>query len=110
MTLIITGVTAFAVTVIYMLMRRHSVDRCNSSHLGMLMLMYWGATLMWCVDGIASLAEGNPFVTLSDPAVVADDSALGLLVVFAGFFAWSGYLMVEALRARQRVAATSRNI
>ena len=110
MTLIITGVTALAVTVIYMLMRWNSVDRCNSSHLGMLMLMYWGATLMWCVDGIASLAEDNPFVTLSDPAVVADDSALGLLVVFAGFLAWSGYLMVEALRARQRVAATSRNI
>ncbi|MGG7079826.1 hypothetical protein ACJ41I_00800 [Bifidobacterium catenulatum] len=110
MTLIITGVTALAVTVIYMLMRRHSVGLCVSSHLGMLMLMYWGATLMWCVDGIASLAEGEPFVTLSDPAVVTDDSALGLLVVFAGFCAWSGYLMVETLRTRQRVAAASRNV
>lgn len=110
MTLIITGIAALAVMVIYMLMRRHSVGICNSSHLGMLMLMYWGATLMWCVDGIASLAEGDSFVTLSVPAVVADDSALGLLVVFAGFFVWSAYLMVEALRARPRVAAMSRNI
>ncbi len=89
-----------------MLMRWHSVERCNSSHLGMLMLMYWGATLMWCVDGIASLAEGDPFVTLSDPAVVADDSALGLLVVFAGFFAWSAYLMVESITC---TAACRRN-
>lgn len=41
-------------------------------------LMY-AAALMWCVDGFAAVAAGEPFFDLS-----ADNAALGVVVVAAG--------------------------
>ena len=45
--------------------------------------MYWGASLMWTIDGFFSVAEGEPFLNLS-----ADDALLGLLIVICGLAAW----------------------
>ena len=42
-------------------------------------LMYAAAALMWCVDGFAAVAAGEPFFDLS-----ADNAALGVVVVAAG--------------------------
>lgn len=56
--------------------------------LGTLALMYWGATLMWTVDGVFSVAEGGSFLELS-----ADDAILGLVVVLCGLVAWTLLLL-----------------
>jgi hypothetical protein len=55
-----------------------------------LSLMYWGAALMWMVDGFFRLAEDEPFLDLT-----RDDALLGLLVVAAGLGA------CQALRCRE---------
>ena len=43
------------------------------------MLMFWGAALMWSVDGIASLLEGEPFFDIS-----REDTVLGAIIVVCG--------------------------
>ncbi|HBC26515.1 MAG TPA: hypothetical protein DC013_03800 [Ruminococcaceae bacterium] len=55
----------------------------NKLKLGTLSLMYWGASLMWMVDGFFCIAEGEPFLDLS-----ANDALLGLLIVICGLVAW----------------------
>lgn len=58
--------------------------------LGMLSLMYWGATLMWTVDHImAFLQEGGPFFEIS-----ANATLLGIVVVLAGLIIWIAALLI----------------
>lgn len=55
----------------------------GGKRLGTLALMYWGAALMWSVDGVFSVLEGGDFLDLS-----ADDALLGAVVVLCGIAAW----------------------
>lgn len=55
----------------------------NKLKLGTLSLMYWGASLMWTVDGFFAVAEGESFLDLS-----ANDALLGLLIAICGLLAW----------------------
>ena len=84
MTLIITAIAAIVATII----RFAKSEVADRFHLGFLSLMFWGATLMWCVDGFACLAEGEPFVELVDTAAMADDALLGLCVVVLELVVW----------------------
>lgn len=88
MTLILTLVAALVVTFV-----RFAYPVIGLRYrLGMLSLMYWGAALMWSVDGMAALAAGEPFVELGDRAIMADDALLGACVVLLGLVVWAGYL------------------
>ncbi len=55
----------------------------NKYQLGTLSLMYWGASLMWFVDGIFCIAEGEPFLDLS-----INDALLGFVIVTCGLVVW----------------------
>ena len=79
----------------------------NSMRFGVLALMYWGAALMWMVDGIACLAEGEAFIEIIDPAVMFDDAMLGLLVAVIGVAAWAVYLAVKDPKHVLRKALTT---
>jgi hypothetical protein len=61
----------------------YSKRRNEAMKLETLSLMYWGAALMWMVDGFFRLAEDEPFLELT-----LDDALLGLLVVACGLLAW----------------------
>lgn len=43
------------------------------------MLMFWGASLMWAVDGIACVVEGEPFFDIS-----MEDTILGFIILGSG--------------------------
>ncbi len=58
--------------------------------LGTLSLMYWGAGLMWIVDCIATLSEGEPFLNIS-----SDDAVLGAVVVLCGLIVWLALLIFK---------------
>jgi hypothetical protein len=58
--------------------------------LGTLSLMYWGAALMWTVDGFFCVAEGEPFLDLS-----LNDALLGILIVICGLAAWLLMLLIS---------------
>lgn len=78
MCLIITVLAAFITTIIwyfYMPQREYL--------LGRLALMYWGAVIMWCVDGLFRMVEGEAFLDVS-----LNDAILGVVIVLCGIVAW----------------------
>ena len=81
MTLIITLLAAAIATIAWYVAGPNSQMK-----IGVLALMYWGAGLMWTVDGIASLLEG---------AAMIDDALLGLVIVTTGLIAWALYLLLK---------------
>ena len=58
-----------------------------------LALMYWGAALMWIIDGIFRIREGEAFFELS-----ANDTLLGILIIFCGLIFWSLLTFVRSKR------------
>ncbi|MDR1791261.1 MAG: hypothetical protein LBR20_06375 [Propionibacteriaceae bacterium] len=94
MTLIITAFAALFVGVL-----RLAKPGTAAIHLGVLALMYLGAALMWCVDGLNALFHGEPFVDLTDGTVIFDDTMLGLSVLALGLIIWSIYILIKRARA-----------
>ena len=78
MCLLLTLVAAVVASLVW-----YRRDRKGRVQLETLCLMYWGAALMWMVDGFFNLAEGEPFLELT-----ADDASLGLLVVASGLIVY----------------------
>lgn len=100
MTLIITAVAALIAAIVYL---RDPIAARRQS-LGVLVLTYLGAALMWCVDGFACLGAGEPFIELADPVAMADDALLGICVVALGLAAW---LVVRYFAGRKLAAAAA---
>ena len=90
MTLVITFLAAAIVTALWYAKAPNSDMR-----LGTPALMYWGAALMWCVDGINGLIEGEGFIEITDTVAMIDDAVLGLVVVAIGLAAWVIYLVAK---------------
>ena len=89
MTLLITFFAAIITTIIWY---NSKVDR----KLGSLMLMYWGASLMWLVDAIAEYAElGAEYFTPAFADMV-NDAFLGVSAVTLGLIIWRARLFWSA--------------
>lgn len=56
----------------------------NYRKISTLGFIYWGASLMWLVDALFCIAEGEPFLDMS-----LNDALLGLTVVLCGLLAWA---------------------
>ena len=90
MTLLITIFAAITVTLIWY---KKAPD--NSMRLGMLSLMFWGASLMWLIDAVFEYAElGAEFFTPAGEDML-NDSYLGLCVVALGLNIWLVYLFIK---------------
>lgn len=90
MTWVITLLAAAVATVAW-----YATAPNNMLRLGVLALMYWGAALMWTVDGVNGLVEGEGFIEIADTAAMFDDAMLGILVVVAGLAVWAVYLVAK---------------
>ena len=84
MTLMITLLAAVVASIVW-----YSKAPNSTFNIGSLALMYWAATLMWCVDGIACLIEGEAFIEIADTAAMLDDAVLGIVVVIVGLAVWA---------------------
>ena len=88
MTLLITFFAAIITTVIWY---NSKVDR----KLGSLVLMYWGASLMWLVDAVVEYIEvGAEFFAPAAEDMI-NDAFLGVSVVALGMFIWLVILLVK---------------
>ena len=90
MTLLITVFAAVICTVVW-----YRSDRMRELKLGVLCLMFWGASLMWLVDAIFEYAElGAEYFT---PAAsdMLNDAFLGLSVVALGLVIWLVILLIK---------------
>jgi hypothetical protein len=88
MTLLITFFAAMITTIVW-------YNSKTDHKLGSLMLMYWGASLMWLVDAVAEYIEvGAEFFT---PAAsdMLNDAFLGISVVALGMFIWLVILLIK---------------
>lgn len=79
MCLLITAFAAVIATIIWFF----QPDFSKIAKLGTLALMYWGAALMWTVDGFFSVSEGGDFLDLS-----LNDAVLGMVIILCGLIVW----------------------
>lgn len=84
MTLVICAVAAVAAAAAWRFM-----PAARPWHVGSLALAYTGAALMWCVDEVANLVNGEPILNWGDAAAMTDDACLGVLIVIAGLAVWT---------------------
>lgn len=76
MCLILTICAALAFSGVYFYQKKNSAV---SKSVFATMLMFWAASLMWSMDGLASVLEGEGFFDLS-----LEDTILGLIIVASG--------------------------
>jgi len=86
MFLIITALAAIVATVVW-----YSQAPVDKYKVGLLSLMFWGATMMWFVDHVfAYLTEGGEFFEVN-----LDATMLGVCVVIVGLLVWQVILLVS---------------
>ena len=90
MTLLITVIAAVVSTVVW-----YSSEKARELNIGVLLYMFWGASLMWLVDAAVEYLEvGADYFT---PAAgdMLNDAFLGVSVVALALVVWVVYLLVK---------------
>ena len=103
MTLLITVFAAVVATV------KWYNRKDDSMRFGILVFMYWGASIMWLVDAIFEYAElGAEYFT---PAAedMLNDSFLGLAVVALGLVVWVVRLLILDPKGSVHAALTKQD-
>lgn len=90
MTLLTAVFAAIICTVIW-----YKSEQRNEMKLGVLCLMFWGASLMWLVDAIFEYAELKAEYFTPDPGDMLNDFFLGISVVALGLIIWLIVLLVK---------------
>ncbi len=90
MTLLTTVFAAVVCTVVW-----YKKAPQDEMKVGVLCLMYWGASLMWMVDAIFEYAELQADYFTPAPMDMLNDFFLGLAVVALGLIAWLVILLVK---------------
>lgn len=89
MTLLITVFAAIIVTF------KWYTRNDNTLQLGMLALMFWGASIMWFVDAIFEFVELKSEYFTPAPADMLNDAFLGLSVVALGLVIWLVRMLIS---------------
>ena len=67
----------------------------NTMRLGILSLMYWGASIMWFVDFIYEFTENGAEYFNQAPEEMLNDFYLGISVVALGLIIWLIILLIK---------------
>ena len=98
MTLLITVFAAIIVTV------KWYTRKDDSMKLGILVFMFWGASIMWLVDAIFEFAELKAEYFTPALEDMANDAFLGLSVVALGLIIWLVRLLITDPKGSVRAA------
>jgi len=85
MCLIMTIIAAVVFTAIWAKKRTQSLLTTT--------LMFWAAALMWSVDGVASVLDGEPFFDIS-----REDTVLGAIIILCGLAIFAVLAVFEKRR------------
>ena len=85
MCLIMTIIAAVVFTALWAKMRKQSLLTTT--------LMFWAAALMWSVDGVASVLDGEPFFDIS-----REDTVLGAIIILCGLAIFAVLAVFERRR------------
>ncbi len=103
MTLLITLFAAIVSTVVWYL---HAPQ--DDLKVSTLCFLYWGASLMWLVDGIFEFVELGAAYFTPAPLDMLNDLFLGLSVVALGLVIWLVALMIRDPKGALRAALLHR--
>ena len=103
MTLLITVFAAVIVTVVWY------NRKDDSMKLGILLFMFWGASLMWLIDAIFEYAELKAEYFTPAIGVMINDAFLGLSVVALGLVIWVVRLLITDPKGSVRAALSKKN-
>ena len=90
MTLLLTVLAAVVVTIIW-----YTSDNARTLKVGLLMYMYWGASLMWFVDAIYEYSELRAEYFTPALEDMINDSFLGISVIALALVVWLVVLLVK---------------
>lgn len=90
MTLLITVIAAVISTVVW-----YSSSTARELKAGILMYMFWGASLMWLVDAVVEYLEVGAEYFAPAAADMLNDTFLGLSVVVLALVVWVVYLLIK---------------
>lgn len=90
MTLLITVIAAVISTVIW-----YSSAKARELKTGVLLYMFWGASLMWLVDAVVEYIEVG--AEYFEPAAkdMLNDAFLGISVVALALVVWVVYILIK---------------
>ena len=103
MTLLITVFAAVIATV------KWYNRKDDNMKLGILMFLYWGASLMWLVDAIFEYAELQAEYFTPALEDMINDAFLGLAVVALGLVIWVVRLLILDPKGSVRAALTTKS-
>lgn len=90
MTLLLTVLAAVVVTLIW-----YTSDNARTLKVGLLMYMFWGASLMWFVDAIYEYSELRAEYFTPALEDMINDSFLGISVIALALVVWLVVLLVK---------------
>ena len=90
MTLLITIIAAVISTVIW-----YTNSKARELKIGVLLYMFWGASLMWLVDAVVEYLEVG--AEYFEPAAkdMLNDTFLGISVITLALVVWVVYLLIK---------------
>lgn len=91
MTLLISTIAACVSTIVWYV----KAPQSKTYKVGLLCLMYWGASIMWLGDAIVEYLEIGAEYFSPAPKDMLNDSFLGLSVVTLGIIIWLIVLLVK---------------
>ena len=91
MTLLISTIAACISTIIWYV----KVPQSRTYKIGLLCLMYWGASIMWLGDAIMEYLEVGVKYFTPAPKDMLNDSFLGISVVILGLIIWLVFLLAK---------------
>lgn len=98
MTLLLTVFAAIIATVVWY------TRKDDSMKTGILVFMFWGASIMWLVDAIFEYAELGAAYFAPAPADMLNDAFLGLSVIALALIVWLIRLLILDPKGRVRDA------
>ena len=90
MTLLLTLIAAVCATLVW-----YQSAHARKLRIGTLVLMYWGASLMWLVDAAAEFLELREAYFTPAPLDMLNDTFLGLSVIALGLVIWLVTVLVK---------------
>lgn len=94
MCLIMTIIAALIFSVVFFMQKKNNAV---SKSVVTTTLMFWAAAIMWSVDGIASVAEGEGFFDIS-----SEDTILGGIIIVAGLVVFALLKVLEKHRVASK--------
>ncbi len=90
MTLLITVIAAVVSTVVW-----YSSEKARELKIGVLLYMFWGASLMWLVDAVAEYIEAGAEYFTPSAGDMLNDAFLGISVVALALVVWVVYILIK---------------